>query len=231
MVKRERKNSKGWLVLLGLCISGSVFARDTRAPYVGIVSGVAQTTSELGPYVYGFAFLRGQEHRETHLIGGLLAGYERACTPWVWGLEGEIAHQWRATKQPFVLNGDNHASLTLEWERQNILSVSWRVGYEVAPYILPYARVGIAVGRDRIALTARTSSLGQREENGELWNGRLFTGLGLEVPLPLCGDGRFRVEYDYYFKNRPRGLSADAWEMRIQPIVRALKVALVWYFP
>lgn len=210
-------------MLLGICASGSVFAHSAPVPFVGIMGGVAHPPENRDAFSSAGGRFRPGD-REANWVGGFVAGYDRICASWIWGMEAEIARQWQVNRCSHTAYADRWSGrrATFGYRRQNVFALSGRLGCAVAPLLL-YTRVGISMEPHQDQLIYVDSSR-KHAKGAKYWEVRFFAGAGIEAPLPLSFGGRFRIEYHYY--THP----LSSVRNQCNPLARVLKGGVVWYF-
>ncbi len=212
-------------VKLALCVSAVLLATSAQAGWqgnwlLGVSAGGAWHNSDdnvnvtvtNGANSATFAFNNDQD--DSHFIWGLLAGYQARCNGWLLG--AEINVDWRG-------DGDDDQSYTyfsnflgsnvvgtVSRDRDAVVGLTGRIGYEVSPWFLPYVRLGVDHGGKDADFFATTTQLannisvsGSSDDNGR-WG--FVGGVGAEFPLPMIISGlSLRAEWDYH----SRGHSDD----------------------
>ncbi|MBS0290416.1 MAG: outer membrane beta-barrel protein [Proteobacteria bacterium] len=162
-----------------------------------------------------------QGYEDTGWLLSLLGGYQIRCNQWLLGAELNV--DWYDINED---NDNNLAFTTVEgpiaqfgwnanftYKRDWVVGLTGRLGYEVAPYLLPYIRLGAEWSRDKLTYSqainaAIIPAVGNfvgtfsDEENSV----RVVAGLGFEIPVPKYNCFTIRAEYDFH----SRGQRVDA---------------------
>ncbi|MBS0290424.1 MAG: outer membrane beta-barrel protein [Proteobacteria bacterium] len=148
---------------------------------------------------------------------GVLGGYQARCNGWLLGVE--FAADWLDSD-----NDDNGFAFTsvspfnrswignVNFERDYILALTGRMGYEAYPYLMPYIRAGVETSRDKVNFIVFTPSTNggvpfltaSGDSHCQSW--RFIGGIGAEVPIPIFAGVTFRAEWNFH----SNGKSVDA---------------------
>ncbi len=181
---------------------------------------------------------------------GLLAGYQLKSHGWTWGVEASV--DWHDISQRRdVLFTDVVGLISWDarslYKRQPITALSGRMAYEMAPYFIPYIRLGIEGSHDLLEVSMIGSSgavtpINPLINSDSRWNWHYLAGVGVETPL-WCTPMTVRIEYNYHSRGRPlivngtQGLAAgvvvpQAFTFRSEMHNRTQsgKLSLVWNF-
>lgn len=215
---------------------------------LGISGGYASNHGDASITIFGDApdFEVNSFNRDIDddgFIGGIFGGYQARCNGWLFG--AELAADWQDTDadRPFagtvfdagVATG---ISGSLHYDRETIIGLTGRAGYEISPYILLYVRAGAEWSRDKLFVTASTaapSTLSGTVE-GRRTVTRFIGGIGLEFPVPIMTGLSFRTEYNYHSKGKAveaSGLANDGATLVVadaKPRTSSIKASLVWNF-
>ncbi len=140
---------------------------------------------------------------------GLLAGYQLKKDGWTWGLEASV--DWHDISQARdVVFTD--AAFLISWDakslykREPIAALSGRMAYEMAPYFIPYIRLGVEGSDDSLDVTMISGNSFVTPNpitvSDSRWNWHYLAGVGVETPL-WCTPMTVRIEYNYHSRGRP----------------------------
>lgn len=214
---------KKTLTSLLLCVAGlSTTAAHAAWQSNWLVGASGGYASAKGPFNLTILDTNGRQnvfnhtYKDSGFLAGLLAGYQARCQRWLFGLELNAdwrdldrTHDFAQTLTTGNANGVGFTG-TVEYDREWALALTGRVGYAVAPYLMPYLRVGVEGAEDELTVTGLINNTNAPFEfDDEDWTYRLVAGIGVEVPLAMFIDGlTARAEYDYH--HRGQGVTARA---------------------
>ena len=190
---------------------------------------------ELRDPVFPF-FSYGQPIHDNGWTWGLLTGYQERCNRWLWGIEAKV--DWDSVDK-------NHTTLirtvdgplgeiNVNLHRGATIGLSWRLGYEVAPFFLPYIRLGVENAKDRLNID--TVMTGFAEVQGVKRSFHFWSGAGLEFPITYLMGLSFRTEYAYHSKGKNIFINTTESDgttfvfAKINPSSHTLMGSLVWNF-
>ncbi len=175
---------------------------------------------------------------------GLFTGYQAVKDYWLVGGELNIDRHDMDEGLSFAFADTNGVigwrGIT-NYKRDYVFGLTARMGYAITPFFLPYVRLGIELGHDKLT-TLYTGNPAVYPHSIEMstttYVHRCLSGFGFEVPLPMTCGGSFRMEYNWHSKsktvkahgNLPDGLVNPAFETSLQPQTHSGRVALVWNF-
>jgi opacity protein-like surface antigen len=172
-------------------------------------------------------------------IGGLFGGYQARCNGWLFG--AELAVDWedtdsdRAFAFTDILNRGWSGSA--HYDRETLVGLTARGGYEISPYLMPYIRLGAEWSRDKLAYSMATANnLLFASGDGRRTVTRFIGGVGIEMPIPIMAGLSFRAEYNYHSKGKSveaASLANDGATLVVadsKPRTNSGKVSLVWNF-
>ncbi len=203
-------------IVTALCLSSAVFAcAPSQAAWqgswvVGASGGLVHDRGEL-------TVTDVSDGRQTVVVPrfqdegwflGLFGGYQWLCNRWLLGLELNL--DWYDNDSDdnnfAYTSSDNTAwNVHSEYDREWVVGLSGRMGYEIATYLLPYVRVGLEYSDDDLhyAQTINNSNpVFRNAADASQDSVRLFGGMGLEVPVPKFNCLTLRFEYDYHTKGK-----------------------------
>lgn len=208
---------------------------------------------QLGTYDINFSYTNfpilsptytAENVRDVGSTLGVFTGYQVGCRGWLFGAEASIdwyntAHtrffMFKDIQQLLLWNGAER------FKRSPTLGISGRIGFEMAPYLMAYVRLGLEGSRDK--LSAAFSSLPVFREGVQSFSHhvlyRVVTGVGAETPLCFWPGMTFRFEYNYHLPctrietiNAIRdGLLNPVFSSLTRPKTHVLKGSLVWHMP
>ncbi len=166
-------------------------------------------------------FALNNDNDDDNFIWGFLAGFQGRCNGWVLG--GEVNVDWRG-------NGDDNGDFTVDspilgsfvvgsinGDRDAVWGFTGRIGYEVAPFFMPYIRLGVDYGDRDFNFVASTTQLNPAvtvvvgNDDSDRWG--FVGGVGAEFPIPVMAGLSLRAEWDYHSRNHDNnnlvGLASD----------------------
>ncbi len=216
----------GWKGNFLLGVEGGFAARDAElnllATEIGAGAGQA-----------GFA----KNHADNGAIWGLLGGYQVTCNRLLLGMEASVSWQDFGERKNFhfVDATPEHYNIAAEHERDTVVGLTFRAGYKVTPWMMPYLRAGAETSNETIIFASNNFTAGTAlglEDSRRAY--RFVGGAGLE--FPLIHQAVLRLEYNY--SSRGRGAAAtgvvpvslETISADIKPNQHAGLLALVWNF-
>lgn len=184
-----------------------------------------------------------QDHSDSGFIWGLLGGFQAHCNGWLFGAEANVDfHDFDDTRQhqfSRVVGGVPGAVSTVaRYDRGTVVGLTGRAGYQMAPYLMPYIRLGMETSNDEYSVNgafgpANTPVFTLASDRRTY---RFLGGVGLEVPIPSLQGLSVRAEYNYHGKGKvidaggaaSDGLTFVASDMK--PRTHSGKASLVWNF-
>lgn len=207
-----------------LCLSSALFA----APFahaawegnvlVGVSGGYANRDGTLNvnhgsPAPGRQVAIVNEALDESGFIWGLLTGYQVRCNGWLMG--AEINVDWRNlddnTAFAFTDGLSRGWDATASYEQKTVVGLTGRLGYEVSPCFMPYARFGAETSDDDLTYRASTvsgTSMGAMVD-GSRRQYRFVGGIGAEMPIAMLACLSFRLEYNFYSKSK--GVAASGF--------------------
>lgn len=155
---------------------------------------------------------------------GLLGGYQVKCNHWLLGAELNV--DWYDLD-----NDDNENTLAFTsasgfanpalqgpawngaatYEREWVVGLTGRMGYEIATYLMPYVRLGLEWSDDELSyIQTSNNNVITAQGDGSEDSIRGIAGIGAEIPFPMVSGLSVRVEYDYHTKGKRVDLDAAA---------------------
>ncbi|MBI2791446.1 MAG: outer membrane beta-barrel protein [Gammaproteobacteria bacterium] len=179
---------------------------------------------------------------------GLLGGYQAKCNGWLLGLE--LAIDWLDhdgdDNGAFVFTDNNLPRRvwagTADWDRDYVLALTGRWGYEMSPYFMPYLRAGVETSRDKASFQLNTADnllpFLTAADDGHRQSWRFVGGIGAEVPVPVVAGLGLRAEWNYHSSGRNIDTAALANDNGTLIVVdgdshhtNTAKLSLVYNFP
>ncbi|MBS0290422.1 MAG: outer membrane beta-barrel protein [Proteobacteria bacterium] len=147
---------------------------------------------------------------DSHFIWGFLAGYQGRCDNWLAGLEVNV--DWRGSDDDDVNFALQNSLIltpivgTVHRDRDPVIGITGRLGYNVLPCLMPYIRLGIDYSQREYELTAvqtagiigPAGSFGVNSDNSK-WG--FVGGAGLEWFMPMIAGLSLRAEWDFHTRN------------------------------
>jgi opacity protein-like surface antigen len=158
---------------------------------------------------------------DTGWLLGLLGGYQVKCNRWLLGVEvnvdwqdifddnedDNLAFSDASPPVPGLLGVFGQATqawnASSKFERDWVVGLSGRMGYEITPYLMPYIRLGLEWSEDELSyIQTNNSNTVSISADGDRDGVRVLAGIGLEVPVPTVNGLTVRAEYDYHRRGR-----------------------------
>jgi len=234
------------LIVCLLCHYSS-YAISSFQPLVGGTVGYARING-MYPVSIGYTIAPGlppltviDNFREFGWMAGVIAGMEWHFNGWVLAAEIEFDHYSSDHRSSFqALDHVNFLgwNVTEEFTRRWSGMVSARIGYPMAPYFVPFMRLGLEGSRDQLESTY--ASIGaihyQLAVDSKRWLERYVAGVGVDIPICLNKPWWVRIEYDAHlpFNNIDSqhtivdGLLNPSFESGAKPKTQTIKVGLIW---
>lgn len=209
---------------------------------LGIEGGYAWRDAELNTHTTEPAPLlavseAAQNHHDSGFIWGILGGYQIKCNRYLFGLEANVSWQDVGERKfyHFVDGDGDHYSNNAEHERDTVYGLTFRAGYQLTPWMMPYLRAGAETSEETVIFNGTNVTDGTAislEDDRQAV--RFVGGAGVEFPLYL--QSVLRLEYNY--SSRGRGAAAQGQtpgslelvHVDIKPNQHAAKLAFVWNF-
>lgn len=185
----------------------------------------------------------GVDYEDSGFIWGLLVGYQAINQKWLVG--GEFNLDWHNFDEEHAYAFADAANIlgweaTARYKRNVMMGLTSRWGYAIVPYFMPYFRLGVELGNDKIDATFENSffypsgiNIGERT-----WVYRFLIGAGIEIPLLMTCGATTRVEFNFHSKGRSleaNGIIADGLFIpdvttTMQPSEQSARIVLIWNF-
>ena len=165
---------------------------------------------------------------------GFVGGYQAWNDRWLLGLELNVG--WDETNRNHFYAFEDTGNVILantDYDRNTVVGLSVRLGFDAWEYIMPYIRLGAERSRDKFELFA-TSGAGSINIEERRNQTRFVGGFGLEVPV--LADVSFRVEYDYHSEGKELALAGTTSDgltfisARTNPTIHTVNAAVVLNF-
>lgn len=202
LLATSAQSYQGWQGnwLLGVSAGGAWHNNDDDATVTISRGGVAPVA---------VAFNVDNNNDGSNFIWGLLAGYQARCNGWLLGAEVNV--DWRGNN-----NDDNNFTFvtaaplavgtvvgSVSRDRDFVVGLTGRLGYEVSPYFMPYIRLGVdhsnADFDAAFATVAPAAPLAVSFNNNDNNNNWGFVGgIGAEFPVPVIAGLSLRAEWNYH---------------------------------
>lgn len=182
-------------------------------------------------------------YSDTGAIWGVLAGYQLKNCGWTWGAEVSVDSQDIDEEQAFVFPDVARLfswGVRTNYSRDAVIAISGRMAYEMAPYFIPYLRLGAEGSKDSLDVDISGDSTVfpfAVALHNEHWVYRYLVGAGTETPL-FCSRASLRLEYNYHSKGKSLEASGimvspnptPFYITQMHPRTQSLKLSLVWNF-
>lgn len=228
--------SKGLLISGLLALSASAQAQWQWNTLLGVSAGYADRSGDLQLYVFDGTDIDEATLKlsDSGFIWGVLGGLQAHCNNWLFG--GELHVDWHNfdNTKSYGFDGDIASA---RFERGTMLALSARAGYQMAPYFMPYIRLGIETSKDELTVNVvepnGTSIFGAAEDKRTY---RFLGGLGVEVPVSYFQGLSLRAEYNYHGKGKAVNVSGynsagtDIINIEYKPKTHSGKISVVYNF-
>lgn len=177
---------------------------------------------------------------------GILTGIQAMYSDWLVGLEFRINYYNTTHHRYFQYSDFSRTGNTLRaWsadaktEYGTDFGVLIRVGYAMAPCILPYMHLGAETSKDTMDIVI--SGAPEIYSNGVILNEkkqiyRFTGGVGIELPAPCLYALSFRMEYMFHLPGSflkasallQDGIIDPFFTANIKPAMQSITLAVVW---
>ena len=204
---------------LALCLSAALLATSAQAQWqgnwlLGVSGGWAWADNEdditvsIATPALGVAstFTVSNDHDRSRGIWGFLAGYQATCNGWLLGAEVNVDWRTNDDDQDFTFFSPLLGTTVVgnfSRDRDAVVGLTGRLGYEVSPWFMPYVRAGVDYGRRNHDFTLMTTTLasnvtvGFGDSDNNRWG--FIGGVGAEFPLAMIVSGlSLRAEWDFH---------------------------------
>ncbi|MBS0287189.1 MAG: outer membrane beta-barrel protein [Proteobacteria bacterium] len=205
---------------LVLCATAALLATSAQAQWqgnwlLGVSAGGAwyDNDDNIGGSITrnnqteGFVF--NNDSDDSTFIWGFLAGYQARCNGWLLGAEVNV--DWRNDdddndNNAFLVNsqllGSNVVGAVTR-DRDVVVGLTGRIGYEVTRCFMPYIRLGVDHGDRDFQFAAATTQLGNNNitvaysnDDNDSWG--FVGGVGAEFLIPMVQGLSLRAEWNYH---------------------------------
>ena len=166
------------------------------------------TVSRGGPAPFANSYTLNNNNDDGNFIWGFLAGYQARCNGWLLGAELNV--DWRNDghhDDGFAFTADIAGVPTgvtgfVDHDRDVVVGLTGRLGYEVSPYFMPYIRLGVDHGDRDFDFTVTTVApaaiitASSNNDNNNNWG--FVGGIGAEFPVPVIAGLSLRAEWNYH---------------------------------
>ncbi len=206
-----------------------------------------------------------QRFKDNGWLGSIFGGYQWKCNRWLLGTELNV--DWRGYEdgQDFVF-AEADSSLnaafgvgpvawiaSTKYKRDWAVGLTGRMGYELAPYLMPYIRLGAEWSRDKLNFNAfrqpNVVLVGPLppapvafpgisvSESSHKNSYRAVIGVGVEAPIPTVAGINgltVRAEYDFHYRGKTVGATVAASDnltlvnTSMNPHEQSAILSLVW---
>jgi opacity protein-like surface antigen len=190
----------------------SIWKKEWRTNFlIGIFGGYADresnltTTMQYGGFPVIPQSIVVRDVSDTGGIYGFLLGFHGRCNKWLFGGEFNIENHNFSEDHPFAFS--DPAGLvgwngTSEYQRDWMAGFTFRLGYQIVDYLLPYVRLGVETGRDKLITTLTPDDFdGSLRLQDKTWIYRFLSGVGIEFPV-YCTAITMRLEYQFHSKGK-----------------------------
>lgn len=177
---------------------------------------------------------------------GVLTGIQATCSDWLVGLELRInrydtTHHLYFNYSDFSRTGNTLRAWSADAKTKHGTDVGllMRVGYAMAPFILPYMHLGAETSRDTMEIVISGapeiySNSVVLHETKQIY--RFTGGVGIELPAPWLYALSFRVEYMFHLPGSfleasavlQDGIIDPFFTANIKPSMQSITLAVVW---
>lgn len=233
-----------------LLVSGVAQAAWQGNWLIGVSGGYAESEGELELTMFhplGFQTNFNKDFENTGFIGGIFGGYQAVCNRWLWGLELNVDWQDLDSDNNFAFTDftDRGWAVSSNYDRDVVVGLTGRLGYQISRCFMPYIRVGAEISNNDLNFSAirDPNNLPVSSDvffalNGSRHVTRFVGGIGAEMPVPVSklAGLSIRVEYDYHAGGRVievNGVASDNATFvatSMSPRVNSAKASLVWNF-
>lgn len=151
-----------------------------------------------------------QNHSDSGFIWGLLGGVQAHCNNWLFGAELNVdwhdfdEHTNHSFNRVVGAAAVLPASASATYDRGTVVGLTARAGYQMAPYIMPYIRLGAETSNDEYSVTGAFAPNNNPAFTllGDRRTYRFLGGIGVEVPIPSLLGLSIRAEYNYHGRGK-----------------------------
>lgn len=236
-----------WLSLLGLLLASTTLVAahpwETHWPekvwvkrweknfLLGLMAGHADREGSINVFTSygGFPNIPQtdvvRDSSDTGFIYGLFAGYQGKCDKWLLGGEFSLEHHPIDETHAFAFSDPANFlnwQGTSQYHRNWISGFTFRGGYQITEYLLPYVRLGIETAQDtyEVNLSTNGAQVPPLYLYNEKWIYRFLSGIGIEIPV-YCTAFTARMEYQIHSKGKTMEIDKVYTDGVINPITNA----------
>lgn len=199
-------------LILGLCVVTTTYADWKGNFYLGMASGYGardgkadfRAAESVAPFG---ALTLNRNFSDNGYFWGFLGGYQIRCRKVLYGIDAKITWQDFNNRKGFHFTDTTteHYSNFVEYERDEVWSLSARAGYQVNPWALVYFRFGVESADESVLFqTINVTRSTMLDLKGTRSIYRCLSGLGVEIPI--WKQVTMRTEYNY--SSRGKGATA-----------------------
>lgn len=186
------------------------------------------------------------DHSDNGFIWGVLGGLQAHCNNWLFGAELNVDWHDFDDARHHTFNRVSGAApgvvtpvnATARFDRGTVVGLSARAGYQMAPYLMPYIRLGAETSNDEYTVTGAfaPANVPLFTLHGDRRTYRFLGGVGVEIPIPSLYGLSVRAEYNYHSKGKVvdlRGTASDGLtyvQSGMKPRTHSGKASLVYNF-
>ena len=196
-----------------LLLSSNVFALWENNWLLGLQGGYLTREADV-EFIVNHPFNRTttitSSHEDNGFIGGILAGYQKRCHDWLFGVEANIEwqevnrEQFAAFTDALGVGFNAHSS----YSQRNVVALTGRFGYEMYPNLMPYIRLGVQSSRDKLVIGATSSDLTDSLDMESIRRVYRLTG-GVGAEMPICYLMGLSARAEYNFRSRAGSIVAN----------------------
>lgn len=234
-----------------LAMSGVAYAKWEMGVLLGVSGGYVR---DLGLYNIDIeytglpffpAIYQNDGEHDSGTVTGIIAGVQATSCDWLLGLELRWNHFDMDHHRYFNFPDFPGASFARVWNVDGQikhgadLGLLLRLGYAMAPYLMPYMHLGVETSRDKMkVLIAGAPNVFPAsislEDKRQIY--RFTGGVGIECPAPWLQAISFRLEYMFHLPGsflEASGFIQDGFvnplfTANIKPRTQSIEGAIVW---
>src|SRR5690606_7018419 len=90
-------------------------------------------------------------YRDNGYFWGLVGGWQTYCNYWLFGAELNADwHYYEETRNFAYTQNNTGIAIAAHYDRNFILGLSGRAGYQIVDFLMPYIRLGVETSRDKM---------------------------------------------------------------------------------
>ncbi len=155
-------------------------------------------------------------------IYGIMAGLQGRRQQWLFGGEFSLERHPINDVHPFAFSdpaGIFGWNGTMQYRRDWMSALTFRLGYHFVDYFMPYVRLGVETGQDiyEVSLSSNIRNVPTLYPANKKWIWRFLSGVGIEIPV-TCTRLALRMEYQFHSKGKTMEVDKVFTEGLINPI-------------